>query len=70
MKDPARMQQQHKKLRHETTATSGKKENEILRQTLEVEVIKLTVWSSTSLQKTGVRTLWRSQPHPNERKAY
>jgi hypothetical protein len=36
--------------------------NEVLRQTLELEVVQLAVRSSTILQKTSDRALWRSQP--------
>jgi hypothetical protein len=42
--------------------------NETFRQTLELEVLTLAVWSSFRLQKTSHRTLWKCQPSPKRKK--
>jgi hypothetical protein len=38
--------------------------NEAFRQTLELEVLTLAVWSSVMLQKTSHRMLWKGKPPP------
>jgi hypothetical protein len=43
---------------------------EALRQTLELEVVKLTIRFFTRLRKTSDRALWRSRPHPVGRRDY
>jgi hypothetical protein len=40
--------------------------NKHLRQTLELEVLKVVVGSSIRFWKMSVRTLWRSQPSKAE----
>jgi hypothetical protein len=42
--------------------------NETVRQTLELEFVKLAARSSIRLWKAGDRALWQSQPPPKQKK--
>jgi hypothetical protein len=60
------MQQWHEELMPETAVMAGSKETfyEALRQTIRLEIVKHTIRSSKRIQKTSVKTLWRSHPLP------
>jgi hypothetical protein len=42
--------------------------NETLRQTIMLEVVKLSAGSSAKIRKIRVRTFWRSRPPPKRKK--
>jgi hypothetical protein len=43
--------------------------NKTFRKTVELEVAKQTVGTSTRLRKMSARTLWRGRPHPKRKKS-